>query len=233
MPFLSQAIPHTPGRHEVEQNLQLVRWGHQGERAPAAFPETPTPADSPLEFHIPQSANDWAESLLGKERPVVIHPGSGAAIKLWQVKSWAVVADALFSETGATILLTGSKAERPLCLQIAEQMTTHARVIAGETTLDQLAAILARCRLALGPDNGPLHLAVALGTPTVHLFGPADPQTFGPWGDRARHRVVVSEWPCIPCNRLDYSPAELVDHPCVREISVDAVMSAARQALRS
>ncbi len=143
----------------------------------------------------------------------------------------AAVAGALAQETGAQILLTGSQAERPLCEEIAGHMTTEARVMAGQTTLDQLAALFARCRIVLGLDSGPLHLAVAVGAPTVHLYGPVDTATFGPWGAPERQRALNSAWPCIPCNRLDYRPGELPHHPCVREIKVDAVLEAARQAL--
>ena len=99
-------------------------------------------------------------------------------------------------------------------------------VAAGETGLGELAAIMARCQLVLGVDSGPLHLAVAMGTPTVHLFGPVDKRAFGPWGDPAHHVVVTSEMDCIPCNRLDYTPSELDGHPCVRNITVEQVLEA-------
>jgi ADP-heptose:LPS heptosyltransferase len=141
------------------------------------------------------------------------------------------VADALSKETGSQVILTGTKTEHPLCVEIAAQMESEALVMAGKTTLDQLAAIHSKCRLVLGLDSGPLHLAVAIGTPTVHLYGPVDAATFGPWGSQKRHRLLVSDWPCIPCNRLDYAPKELTNHPCVREIGIDSVLTAARQAL--
>jgi heptosyltransferase-2/heptosyltransferase-3 len=129
------------------------------------------------------------------------------------------------------VLLTGSQAEERLCAGIAERMESEALVLAGQTTLDQLAALFARCRLVLGPDSGPLHLAVAVGAPTVHLYGPVDTATFGPWGAPGRQRALTSAWPCIPCNRLDYGPDELAHHPCVREIRVEQVLQAARRVL--
>jgi heptosyltransferase-2/heptosyltransferase-3 len=92
---------------------------------------------------------------------------------------------------------------------------------------------MARCRLVLGADSGPLHLAVAVGTPTVHLYGPVDSRTFGPWGDPARHIVLTSDMDCIPCNRLDYREDELEAHPCVRDISEAQVTEAARRLLDS
>ncbi len=230
-PFLNHAIPYTFGRHEVEQNLRLIDWDSLDARQSVHPTHTSLPQQHPLEFHIPEQATAWVRDTLGPARPIVIHPGAGAAVKLWRSERWAGVADALAKETGAQILLTGSKAERALCLKIASQMELEPQVMAGETTLDQLAAILTQSRLVLGPDSGPLHLAVAVGTPTVHLYGPVNPQTFGPWGPPDQHRVVVSAWPCIPCDRLDYDPGELAHHPCVREIDVNSVLEAARQVL--
>jgi ADP-heptose:LPS heptosyltransferase len=141
------------------------------------------------------------------------------------------VADALVKGYEAKVVLTGSASEAPLVQAIAEQMTSQPIVAAGQTTLGQLAALMARCRLVLGVDSGPLHLAVAVGTPTVHLYGPVDSRTFGPWGDPARHIVLTSDMDCIPCNRLDYGADELADHRCVWSISETQVIEAARRLL--
>ncbi|MGA9351695.1 MAG: glycosyltransferase family 9 protein, partial [Anaerolineae bacterium] len=164
---------------------------------------------------------------------ICIHPGVGAPVKLWENAAWAQVADALAQRYGAKVILTGSVEESPLCRAVAEQMTARPIVAAGETSLGGLAAIMARCQLVLGVDSGPLHLAVAMGTPTVHLFGPVDSRAFGPWGDPAHHIVVTSEMDCIPCNRLDYAPAELDQHPCVRNITVEQVLEAAEGMMKA
>ncbi len=229
-PFLSDPVPYVADRHEVAQNLSLVQWDMEGIQPPP-LQNGPSRKDHPLEFNVPEQASAWARRVLPTASAIAIHPGAGAAIKLWQVERWAAVGDALAEEMGAKVLLTGAQAERALCLEIAAQMKHSAQVLAGETTLDQLAALLSRCRLVLGPDSGPLHLAVAMGTPTVHLYGPVDPTSFGPWGLPDRHAVLTSAWPCIPCNRLDYSDSELAHHPCVREIPVEAVLAAARRAV--
>lgn len=232
-PFLSHAMPYTAGRHEVEQNLRLVNWDPLSERRPTHPHQQSLAVDYPLEFQVAEQTLAWGRDVLQNTRPIAIHPGAGAAVKLWQVERWATVADALANETDAQILLTGSAAEYSLCVEIAAHMETEARVMAGKTALDQLAAIQAECRLVLGLDSGPLHLAVAMGTPTVHLFGPVDRAAFGPWGPPARHAVLVSDWPCIPCNRLDFGPDELTYHPCVWEVDTNAVLTAARQVLAS
>jgi len=221
-PFLSRALPYAVGQHEVERNLRLVNLEDQF---------TNLPVYQPTEYPIPEQAVVWARNLLQNRTAIAVQPGAGAAIKLWRVEGWAKVGDVLAQETGNPIVLTGSEAERSLCQAIAGNMSTPAWIVAGETTLDQLAALFARCRLVLGLDSGPMHLAVAVGTPTVHLYGPVDPASFGPWGPPERHRVLSSAWPCIPCNRLDYMEAEILHHPCVREIAVENVLAAAREVL--
>jgi lipopolysaccharide heptosyltransferase II len=230
-PFLSHAAPYIARRHQVIQNLKLLDWDEVSSHPSGNIHDEATPLDCPLEFHTPEKAAIWSTELLGDAHPIAIHPGAGAAIKLWRVDGWVTVADTLSRATGSKIILTGTQAEYPLCAEIAEKMEAEASVLAGKTALDQLAAVLSQCRLVLGLDSGPMHLAVATGTPTVHLYGPVNAETFGPWGSRNRHRVVVSAWPCIPCDRLDYGPNELANHPCVREISADAVLAAAQQAL--
>jgi lipopolysaccharide heptosyltransferase II len=232
-PFLTDAIPYIPGRHEVEQNLALVE-------AVSGQKEQPiVPSDYPLE--LPFNAQDQefatrylAEQGIGNDDLLVcIHPGAGAPVKLWRDEGWAQVADDLVAGYGAKVILTGSADEAPLVQAIAGRIASQPIVAAGETTLGQLAALMARCRLVLGVDSGPLHLAVAMGIPTVHLYGPVDSRTFGPWGDPTRHIVLTSDMDCIPCNRLDYRADELKEHRCVWDISEAHVSEAARQLLDS
>jgi lipopolysaccharide heptosyltransferase II len=230
-PFLSDAMLYVPGRHEVEQNLRLLDLVPTDRRSATYKPPPASPIHDPLEFRLSEQAVTWARDLTLGAPMVAIHPGAGAAVKLWHAADWAVVADALADETGGQIALTGSESENRLCERIAGCMGIEAQVLAGETTLEQLAALFGQCRLVLGLDSGPLHLAVAVGTPTVQLYGPVDAAAFGPWGPANRHRVLVSDWPCIPCNRLDYKPGELVYHPCVREIKVQHVLAEAREIL--
>jgi len=232
-PFLTDAIPYVSGRHEVEQNLALMEAaGVQGEHPI-------TPSAYPLEFPLNAQDREFAprylaEQGVGDNDPLVcIHPGAGAPVKLWRNEGWAQVADALVEKYAAKVILTGADSEAPLVQAIAERMACQPIIAAGQTTLRQLAALLARCRLVLGADSGPLHLAVAVGSPTVHLYGPVDSRTFGPWGDPSRHIVLISDMDCIPCNRLDYRVGELEDHRCVWNISEAQVTEAARRLLDS
>jgi ADP-heptose:LPS heptosyltransferase len=108
-------------------------------------------------------------------------------------------------------------------------MKQPACVIAGETHIGQLAALYARARVVLGPDSGPLHLAAAVSTPTVTLYGPADPLEFGPWGPREKHIILASDIGCRPCRILDWADDNPDYHPCMRDITIGQVLDAARR----
>ena len=162
--------------------------------------------------------------------PVAIHPGAGAPVKRWRPEAWAALVDSLLAPDEG-LVLTGSAAEAPLTAELASLLTDRPVLdLAGRTDLGTLAAVYARCRLVMGPDSGPLHLAVAVASPSVHLFGPADAARFGPWGASARHRVVASTLDCAPCGRLDWE--DLAAHPCVRDLDGLRVLAAARPLAR-
>ena len=102
-------------------------------------------------------------------------------------------------------------------------MATPALVLAGQTSLGQLAALLRQAELVLGVDSGPLHLAAAQGVRTVHLYGPGDAGRFGPWGDSERHLVVREQLWCSPCGVFSACPRGLVRPECMELISVARV----------
>jgi len=171
---------------------------------------------------------------------IVIPPGSGGAVKLWRSQAWAACAQTLSKmltePRQAHIVLTGSPGERALVEDVARDLPAGATLIT-DATVGQLAALLARASIVLTVDNGPGHIAAAQDTLSVHLFGPTDPRIFGPWGDPARHIVLASTQRCatcpaIPCGRLDWSNEELAEHPCVRVIDEERVLTAAYQLLR-
>ncbi|MBI5880295.1 MAG: glycosyltransferase family 9 protein [Chloroflexi bacterium] len=232
-PFLTERVPYAPGRHEVAQNLRLAA-------RLARLPEpAAVPAELPLEFRPDAADVDAARALLATHgigegvRFAALAPGSGAAVKLWRLEGFARVADALHAQFGLRVVIVGAgESERALAAQIAAQSESPLVSLAGQTTLGQLAAVLARAAIAIGTDNGPMHLATAAGTPGAHLFGPVSARTFGPWGDPARHIVLTVPLACVPCNRLDYMDAETSAHPCVRLIGERAVLDAAARLLR-
>ncbi|MHB8627425.1 MAG: glycosyltransferase family 9 protein [Aggregatilineales bacterium] len=229
-PFLTNAIPFT-ATHAVRQSLRLV------EQWTGAIP------DSDVDYHFPRGESDRAalETVLTQLNVppsdcaprVAIHPGAGTAIKRWPAGHWAAVADTLAEQWGATIVFTGGAAEGMDITRIAAAMSHKSISLAGKTTLGTLAALYRTARVVIGVDSGPLHLAVACGAPTVHLYGPADPVEFGPWGDPNRHIVLTSPIGCRPCRILDWPDVDAINHPCVRDISPQIVIDAALRAAQS
>ncbi len=238
-PFLTHALPFIAPEPSTVSNLRLASaaleaLGH------APLEEPYTPECYPLQFTSTSEEDSWVAGRLQKEginaeTPiVVIHPGAGATVKLWRNSAWAACANALpvllTSSVPPRIILTGSKGERPMLEEIARGMTIPP-VLVTDTSVGQLAALLKRAQLVLGVDNGPLHLAVAQGTPTIQIFGPTDPRVFGPWGDPQQHIVIASTHrcptcPCIPCGRLDFPPGEVAAHPCTKLVSEQQVEQA-------
>jgi len=220
-PFLTRAVPYVSGRHEVEQNIHLIAAALDEDIGdPGSLEFKPAPEDV-------KSALSRLAERDGDRRFLCLHPGAGAPVKLWRPESFAEVADTLAKRYGLQVIISGSASERSLAEEIAGRMENNPIVTAGQTSLGELAAIMGRCELVVGVDSGPLHLAVSQGVPTVHLFGPVDHRTFGPWGEPRKNLVLLSDRDCIPCNRLDYAPQELEEHPCVRSITVAQVLEAA------
>jgi lipopolysaccharide heptosyltransferase II len=137
--------------------------------------------------------------------------------KRWPPDRFAMLADRLIGHLNADVLILGSAGERPLAEQIGKAMRHTPAIVAGETTLRQLMALLSACRVLVTNDSGPMHLGAALGLPVVAVFGSTDERATGPVGHRAR--VVKDSAECSPCG-LRVCP---VDFRCMTDVSVDAV----------
>src|ERR1039458_9117265 len=136
--------------------------------------------------------------LSGPRFLVGLHPGASfGPAKRWMPERFAALADRLISALDADVVIFGSAAERPLVEQIACTMEHTPTVVAGETSLRQLMALMARCRLMVTNDSGPMHLAAALRVPLVAIFGSTDERATGPVG--ARIQIVKHQVECSPC----------------------------------
>jgi lipopolysaccharide heptosyltransferase II len=172
----------------------------------------------------------WAErgrALLGSPGPWIgINPGAAyGTAKRWPPERFAAAAALVARRSGAQVAIVGSAAERPLAEAIAAQLGGAARVLCGETTLAELVGVLRELRLLLTNDSGPMHLAAALGTPLVAVFGSTDWTETAPVSDRAR--VVREETECAPC-KLRECP---IDHRCMERVAVDRVAATALELL--
>jgi ADP-heptose:LPS heptosyltransferase len=243
-PFLTHAIPLQTPEHATISNLRLTNSGLQALNLPL-LAEPYTPERYPLYFKPTEEEHWWvAERLrsagITKETAIiVIHPGTGASVKLWLAAAWAKCANTLATTlpTPVRIVLTGSQTERSLLEEIAQKIPSSPLLIS-DSSVGQLAALLQQAKLVLGVDSGPLHLAIAQGTASVQIFGPSDPRIFGPWGSAACHIVITAlqrcpTCPAMPCGRLDFHATELAEHPCVRLVPEQQVEEAAVSLLQS
>jgi ADP-heptose:LPS heptosyltransferase len=235
-PFLTDGLANVPGRHAVEESLTLAGAAIARARA-ATVPDTGvTPALSRVSTEADERSLDdlLRHAGVGREPLIVVHPGSGSPLKSWPIDRFVQVGAALAAAKGARLVVTGSANEELLARALCAALPKGTVNLAGRLTWPVLEALLHRACLVVGVDSGPLHLAVAAGTPSVALFGPADPLQFGPWDSPAVHRVVAGNLPCVPCRRLDVcrlEPGGTEPPPCMRAISPGAVVVAARAAL--
>lgn len=234
-PFLTVALPAMPDRHVAEQAAELAcaaaRCAGRDLRPIArGLPASATEADRGRVAALLAAAG------MPGQRPVmVLHPGAGSPLKAWPLERFAATGSEVARAIGASLAITGSASERPMAQRLCALLPHGTLNLAGMLSWGELEALLAHAALVVGVDSGPLHLAVAAGTPSVALFGPADPAQFGPWGPGARHRVVVADLPCRPCRRLDYCTIEPEGQgppPCMRHIAVRPVVDAALAAIK-
>ena len=221
--LLTEAIaPPQPGdipRHERFYYLELLRRAGLIERLPA---------DDCIRLDgiaAARQAGEAKRSALGIAGPMLgISPGAAYGnAKRWLPERFAGAARSL---EGHTALLFGSSAERELCQSIADQVP-GARNLAGATTLREFIDLASVCRVFLTNDSGAMHVASALGVPTVAIFGATDDITTGPTGPLAR--VVREHAECSPC-LLRECP---IDHRCMTAVSAARVAAEARELLQT
>jgi heptosyltransferase-2 len=161
------------------------------------------------------------------KRVIGVSPGAAyGTAKRWLPERFAEAAGALATARGASIALFGSKGERELCGEVAQLLNGHQVTnYAGQTTLAQFIDLASGCELFLTNDSGSMHIASALGVPTVAIFGATDDSTTGPTGPNAR--VVRHPVDCSPC-LLRECP---IDHRCMTGVSAERVVQEALQLL--
>jgi heptosyltransferase-2 len=155
---------------------------------------------------------------------LVLNPGAAyGSAKRWYPDRFAHVADTLAGEFGLQVALIGSEPERAIAEEIREQTTSKAAILSGKTSLETLIGVLAESSLMVTNDSGPMHIAAALGVPTVAVFGSTDDIVTAPYGPGTR--IVKQAVECSPCLLRDCP----IDHRCMDRVTVEHVCRAARE----
>jgi heptosyltransferase-2 len=160
---------------------------------------------------------------------IVIGVSPGAAYgtaKRWLPERFAESANSVASELGAAVAIFGSKDERALCESVAASITARVKNFAGETSLAEFIDLAAACRVYLTNDSGAMHIASALGVPTVAVFGATDDVATGPTGPLAK--VVREPVECSPCLKRECP----IDHRCMTRVSAARVAEVALELLK-
>jgi heptosyltransferase-2 len=162
------------------------------------------------------------------EVSVGINPGAtyGAA-KRWSTERYALLSDRLIESQKARIVIFGGPGEEDLGRAISSQMKHPAMVLSGRLTVRELMAMIRQCALFITNDSGPMHIAAAFGIPLVAIFGPTDPQTTSPLGEKSL--ILRKPVDCSPC-LLRECP---IDHRCMTRMTVDEVFEAAERRLKN
>jgi ADP-heptose:LPS heptosyltransferase len=199
---------HIPSKHEVDLNLAMIE-----SLGVSRMIDVPTLSANDANIRrVSMMLRDFP----GANRFAVIFPGGVRATRHWPVENYACIARRLCS-LGIGVCVVGGEAERNDSQRIAEAAGDHGYNLSGRLSLQDLAALLSLASVYLGNDSGPTHLAAALGTPCIAMFGPGDVNWISPRG-RRRIRVLRHKMWCSPCYLERCS-----HHTCMRSLAVDEV----------
>lgn len=213
--FLNEKIYEDMEKHAVDRYLDFLRYlgSNVGDK----------------EFLIPvqEENKNRAEKLLkinnidtGKQF-VAVNPKAFWKTKLWEDEKFARLCDRITKELKAKVIFTGSNSSG-MIEHIQSLMSYLSVNLEGQTTLRDLAYLYKLASLVVTTDSGPMHIAAAMGTPVVALFGPTDPSRTGPYGKD--HVVIRKEMPCSPCFLK-----KCATNRCMKEITVEEVFQAVKK----
>jgi heptosyltransferase-3 len=208
--------PRVPNRHQVEVDLDALR----------RIGVYPALNERKVHFVPGRDAEEKVAGLALPQPFVHMHPASRWTFKCWPAERNAQLADRLAAE-GHQVVLTAAPQESAFIEQIVAKTASKPLNLAGKLSLKELGALTARARLFIGVDSMPMHLAAAMGTPTLALFGPSSEEQWGPWN--VERRIVTSTHSCRPCGVDGCGGGKLSE--CLTFLPVDAVHAAARELL--
>lgn len=210
---LRVSCPHDV-RHAVDRNLRVAA----ALGLDIGDPQFPLG----LRLHETTAAQGMLNYAAGEpiDRFTAIIPGARWTTKQWSPLRFAELIDRLHAAGHPPCVLLGSPDERGVAAQIVDRCQTRVIDLVGKSNLRELAALLDLSQQVICNDSGPMHIAAALGKPTIALFGPTDPRRCGPYSPTAQ--VVQTPIPCSPCYLRSCT-----HHSCMQRLSVEAVLTAA------
>jgi lipopolysaccharide heptosyltransferase II len=208
--------------HAVENFMATLR--PLGIDAPVVRIELPVKADAAarVDGFLSRRGVDGTRPLVALNCSV----GAARPARNWFPERFAELADRLEGERGLSVVFVGGPEDRKFVASIIAGMKTRAVSLAGELSLPETAALLARCRCLVSSDTGPLHLATAVGTPVIGLYGSTDAKRTGPVGPG--HQVISKALDCVPCEEKS---CPLRSTACMAAITVEEVISAVKKVL--
>jgi ADP-heptose:LPS heptosyltransferase len=216
---LTVGAPWPREAHEIPRVLGLARL--------LGCPDRGTHLELPLLTEDRSEAHTLLHGRLRLDRPWVgLHPGAAAPARRWPAERYAAVGDALARRYGARIALTGGSGEEDVAAAVEARLAAPCVNLAGRTSVGGLAAVIAALDLFICNDTGPAHVAAAVDTPSITIFGPGDPRGWAPL-DGARHPSVRHPVPCSPC-LLRECP---IDLRCLNGIAPERVLAVAGELL--
>lgn len=209
-------------KHEVERNLDILRIIGVDNLNPK------------LEMWLSSSEQDYAGKFLeqygvsGQDTLIGIHPGVWCSARRWPKERFAQTADLLVERLNARVIIFGTSDETEQVNELISLIQTKPINACGRTGLGELAALIKRCKVFLGNNSGPIHIAAAMGTPVVDIFSGTDlSEQWGPFG--VDNIVLEREVSCKPCGRQE---CPRPNHDCMELITVDEVAQAVELLVR-
>jgi len=215
--YYTEVVQSMPGvRHRIDRDLEALKLLNieAGSKVPQLLLTTEE-----------ESSADQLLDQLGVQRSqpiVVLQPGARYWFKAWPPERFAELADRLTFQYGCQLVIGGSDQDIDLANRIRQMAKSQPLIMAGRTTIKQFAAIAKKSALFVGSDSGAMHMASAVGTPVVALFGPSDPAEWGPRGCQVE--VIYKG---LDCRRCFHPTCERGEESCMRQIAVEDVFAAA------
>jgi predicted lipopolysaccharide heptosyltransferase III len=218
--LLSHVVPYNDVCHRVEYHLDIIKY--LGGIINGVC----------WDIYLKENEKKRVEEILRENeirKPFIsIHPGSRQRLKMWSAKRYALLADMLIKHYGMNVVLFGTKGEKGLVDSIVNIMKNKPVILAGKTNIREMAGIFSKSAIFICNDSAPMHVAAAVNTPTIAIFGPSKSVETGPYGNR--NIVVEKNYPCrFTCD--ESSCLFDIHNACMTDIAVEDVFSAVKKLL--